>query len=104
MRSTARTPEVINPEGDGLEQFLYEGMSDQDAGAIGHLPEGRGLLGALITDPLPIRLSEIGDDPRSAGFPENHPPMHSFLGVPVRVRGEVFGNLYLANQRRGVQR
>ena len=92
---------VINPERDALEQFLYVGMNDEDAAAIGHLPEGRGLLGALITDPHPIRLAQMADDPRAAGFPPNHPPMESFLGVPVRVRGEVFGNLYLTNHDSG---
>jgi signal transduction histidine kinase len=92
---------VISPEGDSLEQFVYAGIADEDAAAIGHLPEGHGLLGALITDPHPIRLDEIAGDPRAAGFPPHHPPMHSFLGVPVRVRGAVFGNLYLTNQRGG---
>lgn len=92
---------VINPEHDALEQFIYVGMSDQDAAAIGHLPEGRGLLGALITEPQPIRLAEMDGDPRAAGFPANHPPMHSFLGVPIRVRGAVFGNLYLTDHRDG---
>ncbi len=92
---------VINPEGDGLEEFLYVGMTDQEATAIGHLPEGRGLLGALITDPRPIRLTDLADDGRSVGFPPNHPPMRSFLGVAVRVRGEVFGNLYLTNRSQG---
>ena len=88
---------VINAEQDGLEQFVYVGLSAEDAAAIGHLPTGRGLLGALITDPHPIRLAHIADDERSVGFPAHHPPMESFLGVPVRVRGEVFGNLYLTN-------
>lgn len=92
---------VINPEHDGLEQFIYVGMTDADAAVIGHLPEGRGLLGALITDPHPIRLVDMSHDPRAAGFPANHPPMQSFLGVPVRVRGEVFGNLYLTNHHEG---
>jgi signal transduction histidine kinase len=92
---------VINPEHDGLEQFIYAGMSDHDAAAIGHLPEGRGLLGALITDPRPIRLADMASDERAAGFPPNHPPMTSFLGVPVRVRGAVFGNLYLTDHPDG---
>ena len=77
------------------------GVPDEDAAAIGHLPEGRGLLGALISDPRPIRLAEMAGDARAAGFPPNHPPMHSFLGVPVRVRTEVFGNLYLTNHQDG---
>ncbi|WP_457101263.1 GAF domain-containing protein [Microbacterium sp. P5_E9] len=88
---------VINPERDGLEQFLYVGLTEEEAAAIGHLPEGRGLLGALFTDPHPIRLAHMADDERSVGFPPHHPPMESFLGVPVRVHGEVFGNLYLTN-------
>ncbi len=92
---------VISPEGDALEQFLYVGMTDEEAARIGHLPEGGGLLGALVTDPHPIRLSRMADDARAVGFPVNHPPMGSFLGVPVRVRGEVFGNLYLTNHEDG---
>lgn len=68
---------------------------------IGHLPTGRGVLGALIEEPEPIRLHAITDDPRSVGFPAGHPPMHGFLGVPLRSRGEVFGNLYLAERLDG---
>jgi signal transduction histidine kinase len=68
---------------------------------IGHLPEGKGLLGALIDDPRPIRLRDIRDDIRSVGFPDHHPPMRGFLGVPVRVRDEVFGNLYLSSLTQG---
>jgi signal transduction histidine kinase len=92
---------VIAPDRSGLEQFVYVGMDDDVARRIGHLPEGKGLLGALIDDPQPIRLEHRGDDMRSIGFPEGHPPMESFLGVPVRVRDEVFGNLYLTNGREG---
>ena len=84
-----------------LEEFIHVGMPSEVVAAIGHLPEGRGVLGALIDDPRPIRLRHIGDDPRSVGFPPGHPPMNGFLGVPVRVREEVFGNLYLANPRGG---
>ncbi|MEI5584766.1 MULTISPECIES: GAF domain-containing sensor histidine kinase [unclassified Agromyces] len=91
---------VLAPQG-GLEEFIHVGMPDDIVHRIGHLPEGRGLLGALIDHPDPIRLHEIGDDPRSVGFPAEHPPMHSFLGVPVRVRDEVFGNLYLTNRSDG---
>lgn len=91
---------VVAPEG-GLEEFIHVGMAPEDAAAIGHLPEGHGVLGALIDDPRPIRLRHISDDPRSVGFPERHPPMDAFLGVPIRVRDEVFGNLYLANPRAG---
>jgi len=91
---------VIAHDG-GLEQFIHVGAPDDLLDTIGHLPEGKGLLGALIADPQSIRLNHITDDPRSAGFPPGHPPMDSFLGVPVRVRGEVFGNLYLTNSERG---
>jgi signal transduction histidine kinase len=85
---------VLSPAG-GLDEFVTVGVDEETVARIGHLPEGKGLLGALIDDPRPIRLGRIGSDPRSVGFPEHHPPMSSFLGVPVRVRAEVFGNLYL---------
>jgi signal transduction histidine kinase len=85
---------VLSPAG-GLEEFVTVGVDEETAARIGHLPEGKGLLGALIDDPRPVRLRRIDSDPRSVGFPEHHPPMSSFLGVPVRVRAEVFGNLYL---------
>ncbi len=91
---------VIAPDGH-LEQFIHVGVSDELAAEIGELPHGRGVLGALIEDPHPIRLEHLGGDPRSAGFPPHHPPMDSFLGVPVRVRDVVFGNLYLSEQRSG---
>jgi signal transduction histidine kinase len=91
---------VVSPSG-GLEQFIHVGMPDGEVEAIGHLPEGHGLLGALIDDPQAIRLEHISDDARSTGFPAHHPPMESFLGVPVRIRDRVFGNLYLSNQRDG---
>jgi signal transduction histidine kinase len=91
---------VIGPDG-GLEQFVHEGIDDETAARIGSLPKGRGLLGALIEDPRPIRLSRISDDPRSVGFPDHHPPMDSFLGVPIRVRDSIFGNLYLTGRRSG---
>jgi signal transduction histidine kinase len=87
---------VLSPSG-GLEQFIHVGMTPEQVERIGHLPEGHGLLGALIDDPRPIRLERIADDPRSAGFPAEHPAMESFLGVPIRVRDSVFGNLYLTN-------
>ncbi|MGO4691802.1 sensor histidine kinase [Glaciibacter sp. 2TAF33] len=87
---------VISPHG-GLEQFIHVGMPPRAVDDIGHLPEGRGLLGALIDDPRPIRVDHIANDPRSVGFPAGHPPMDSFLGVPVRVRDTVYGNLYLSH-------
>ena len=91
---------VIAPDGH-LEQFIHVGIDEELAARIGHLPEGHGLLGALIEEPEPIRLEHLGSDPRSAGFPPQHPPMDSFLGVPVRVRNEIYGNLYLSNQSTG---
>ncbi|MBN9182492.1 MAG: GAF domain-containing protein, partial [Microbacterium sp.] len=87
---------VVAPDGT-LEQFIHVGMPADTAASIGHLPGGAGLLGALIADPTPIRLEHITDDERSVGFPAHHPPMDSFLGVPVRVRDQVFGNLYLTD-------
>jgi signal transduction histidine kinase len=89
---------VTSPQG-GLEQFIHVGMPPDTVATVGHLPEGHGLLGALIEDPRPIMLHDLAEDPRSVGFPAGHPPMTSFLGVPIRVRGEVFGNLYLTNHR-----
>jgi signal transduction histidine kinase len=91
---------VIGPDG-GLEQFIHVGMDPATVARIGQLPQGKGLLGALISDPRPIRLKHMTDDDRSAGFPTAHPEMESFLGVPIHVRGEVFGNLYLTNSARG---
>ncbi len=84
-----------------LEQFITVGIDDETAAKIGHLPEGKGLLGALIADPNPVRIAAIADDARSSGFPAMHPPMSSFLGVPIRVRDEVYGNLYLTDSRHG---
>jgi signal transduction histidine kinase len=85
----------------GLEQFIHVGMDPGAVARIGHLPHGTGLLGALITDPESIRIPEIATDRRSAGFPAGHPPMKDFLGVPVRIRGVVYGNLYLTNHPAG---
>ncbi|MCW2839580.1 MAG: histidine kinase [Aeromicrobium sp.] len=84
-----------------LDQFITVGIDDETIARIGHLPEGKGLLGALIADPEPIRLATLADDARSSGFPVHHPPMTSFLGVPIRVRDAVYGNLYLTNSRNG---
>ncbi len=91
---------VISPDGT-LEQFIHVGLPDELVAQIGHLPEGHGLLGALIDEQIPIRLEHLREDPRSSGFPTGHPPMESFLGVPVQVRGEVYGNLYMSEQRDG---
>ncbi|MFG3114328.1 GAF domain-containing protein [Streptomyces sp. NPDC048197] len=88
--------------GDGqLAQFLPVGMSDELIGLIGRTPCGRGILGELIRNPSPLRLTDLTRHPHSYGFPANHPPMRTFLGVPVRVRDEVFGNLYLTEKRGG---
>lgn len=92
---------VIAPDGHGLEAFIHVGMDDGAVDRIGHLPEGHGLLGAVIAHPGPIRLEHIGSDPRSSGFPVGHPKMEGFLGVPIRVRGAAYGNLYLTNPTRG---
>ena len=91
---------VIGPDGD-LVEFVHVGVPADVVKEIGPLPQGKGLLGVLIEDPQPIRLRRIDDDPRSSGFPLGHPPMASFLGVPIRIRDEVFGNLYLTDSTRG---
>ena len=91
---------VIASDGH-LAQFVHTGIPDDMVDRIGHLPQGKGLLGALIDDPRPIRLHRIDDDVRSTGFPPGHPPMASFLGVPIRIRDEIFGNLYLAESTTG---
>ncbi|MET7581708.1 sensor histidine kinase [Streptomyces microflavus] len=82
-----------------LAEFLPIGIDEEKRQQIGGLPTGHGLLGELIRHPEPLRLPELSDHPASAGFPPHHPPMHSFLGVPIRVRDEVFGNLYLTEKR-----
>jgi signal transduction histidine kinase len=81
-----------------LERFLFVGIDEETRAAIGPLPRGHGILGELIRDPKPLRLAAISEHPRSYGFPANHPPMTTFLGVPVMIRGEVYGNLYLAEK------
>ncbi|MEU6641554.1 GAF domain-containing protein [Saccharomonospora sp. NPDC046836] len=85
----------------GLSEFVYVGIDDEVRAQMGHLPEGRGLLGLLIDEPVPVRVDDLSRHPASVGFPRNHPPMRSFVGVPVRVRDEVFGNLYLTEKRGG---
>ncbi|MFD8009045.1 GAF domain-containing protein [Streptomyces sp. NPDC058955] len=84
-----------------LSEFLPVGIGDDLRARIGDLPSGHGLLGELIRNPEPLRLSELSEHPVSYGFPPHHPPMHTFLGVPIRVRDEVFGNLYLTEKRGG---
>ncbi len=88
-------------EDNRLAEFITSGLSEDEIHHIHHWPEGRGLLGLLIEDPRPLRLANMAAHPASSGFPDGHPPMRSFLGVPVRVRDEVFGNLYLTNKRGG---
>jgi signal transduction histidine kinase len=92
---------VIDPSGTQLERFVHTGMDANTVAEIGELPHGRGILGALITDARSLRLESIGDDPRSVGFPPNHPPMRGFLGVPILLRGRAFGNLYLTEKDSG---
>ncbi|MFI8101580.1 GAF domain-containing sensor histidine kinase [Streptomyces sp. NPDC086023] len=95
---------VVDVEGRGLSDFVTYGIDEETSRRIGHRPDGkRGLLGALIRDPQPVRLADLTSDPRSAGFPPHHPRMRSFLGVPIRVQGEIFGNLYLAEKRGGAE-
>ena len=88
-------------EDQRLAEFIPVGLSQDEIERIHHWPEGRGLLGLLIDDPRPLRLADIAAHPQSSGFPDGHPPMRSFLGVPVRLRDEVFGNLYLTGKRGG---
>ena len=94
---------ALGVRGDGheLTDFIYEGIDEDTRRKIGHLPEGRGVLGLLIDVPKPIRLDDIQQHPESVGFPAQHPPMKTFLGVPVRLRDEVFGNLYLTEKADG---
>ncbi|MER5968892.1 GAF domain-containing protein [Streptomyces sp. NPDC002055] len=92
---------VIGPDGRSLGQFLTVGLTEEQAVGIGPHPSGHGILGELIRYPEPLRLSAIPDHPASYGFPPNHPPMHSFMGVPIRVREQVFGNLYLTEKAGG---
>ncbi|MFI6640371.1 GAF domain-containing sensor histidine kinase [Streptomyces sp. NPDC050504] len=93
---------VVDEEGDGLSDFVTYGVPQEVADRIGRRPDGhRGLLGALIHDPVPMRLADLRTDPRAAGFPEGHPVMRTFLGVPIRVQGDIFGNLYLTEKNDG---
>src|SRR5512132_3483695 len=92
---------VIDRRGTGLENFVTTGMDEDTARAIGDPPHGRGILGVLIRDAKPLRLAEIGADPRSVGFPPNHPPMSTFLGAPILQRGVAYGNLYLTEKAGG---
>src|ERR1700729_713803 len=91
---------VLGRDGE-LEQFVHAGMDDDLVAKIGELPRGRGVLGLLIREPAPIRLASLSDHPAAAGVPPGHPPMGSFLGVPVRIGEDVFGNLYLTERIAG---
>jgi signal transduction histidine kinase len=92
---------VIDQTGTNLERFLTHGIDAETHAAIGDLPRGRGILGVLIRESTPLRLDNLGDDPRSVGFPGHHPPMRSFLGVPILLRGVAYGNLYLTEKEGG---
>lgn len=92
---------ILNEDKTGLERFLHAGIDDATRREIGPLPRGRGVLGELIRDPRPLRLADVGSHARSYGFPPGHPEMKTFLGTPVLVRGEAWGNLYLAEKKSG---
>src|SRR2546422_6349956 len=89
---------VLNKAGDGLAEFVTSGLTEAERAQIGDLPRGRGLLGLLIREPRPVRSTAINRHAQRYGFPPHHPPMRSFLGVPVIARGQVFGNLYLTEK------
>ena len=91
---------VLAPDG-AISRFITVGLDDETRARMGRPPEGKGLLGQLVLDPRPLRMADLGTHESSVGFPANHPPMHSFLGVPVRIRDSVFGNLYLTEKRGG---
>ena len=89
---------VLSADGVELSDFITSGLSLEGRIAIGDLPRGRGILGVLIREPAVLRIADIGQDSRSAGFPPNHPPMRSFLGAPIRAHGRIFGNIYLTDK------
>ncbi|MGH3133237.1 MAG: GAF domain-containing protein [Gaiellaceae bacterium] len=92
---------IIDATGQALEGFFTTGIDAETYAAIGELPRGRGILGVLIREARPLRLHDIADDPRSVGFPPSHPPMKTFLGVPILLRGTGYGNLYLTEKEGG---
>jgi len=92
---------VIDPSGQALERFIVTGIDAETQAAIGDLPRGRGILGVLIDEARPLRLDDLAKDPRFVGFPPNHPPMRTFLGVPILLRGVAYGNLYLTEKAGG---
>ena len=89
---------VLDVDGTALAEFITVGLEPEEEKAIGARPVGRGVLGLLISEPKPLRLARLGSHPESYGFPPNHPPMTSFLGVPIKVRDAVYGNLYLTDK------
>jgi signal transduction histidine kinase len=93
---------ILDDRRQELERFLTRGIDVETHRAIGDLPRGHGILGVLISDPRPLRLPDVGEHPRSYGFPLGHPPMHSFVGVPILIRGEAYGNLYLTEKEDGL--
>ncbi|MGH2936885.1 MAG: sensor histidine kinase [Solirubrobacterales bacterium] len=94
---------VLDSDRRELERFIYLGIDEETRREIGPLPRGRGVLGELIRHPRPLRLPDVDQHPHSYGFPPGHPPMHTFLGVPVTIRGEAYGNLYMTEKRGGVE-
>ncbi len=92
---------VLDEDRRQLERFVTRGIGEAERAAIGDLPRGHGILGELIRNPEPLRLDDVNEHPRSYGFPTNHPPMRTFLGVPVLIRGEPWGNLYLTEKEDG---
>ena len=92
---------VIDPAGTALERFVTHGIDAETQASIGELPRGLGILGVLIRDARPLRLHDLGEDSESVGFPPNHPPMGTFLGVPIMLRGVAYGNLYLTEKDGG---
>ena len=92
---------ILDEDRRELERFVTVGISDEQERAIGERPRGRGVLGVLIRDPRPLRLTDVTAHPHSSGFPAGHPPMRSFLGVPITIRGRAWGNLYLTEKRIG---
>ncbi|MCV7191625.1 GAF domain-containing sensor histidine kinase [Mycolicibacterium brumae] len=92
---------VIGPSADLLERFIHQGIDRATADKIGPLPQGRGVLGVLLDEPEPVRIPDVAEHPASVGFPPHHPPMRTFLGVPIRIRDEVYGNLYLTEKADG---
>jgi signal transduction histidine kinase len=92
---------ILDEDRHELAQFLTRGVDERTHRAIGELPRGRGILGLLIEQPHPVRIADLADHPRSHGFPDHHPPMRGFLGVPIVIRGEAWGNLYLTEKSGG---